>query len=82
MDFIAAFGDDAFDLAMRSGPMLAGMRRGSKWAFTSALGAYENDVPCVLLTKLNPSTSKRGERVEHRLLSGDAQLVVDFPPSN
>lgn len=78
-EFVASFGDEAFELAMASGPLLANLRANSRWAYQTALGAFENGVCVTLLTKLYSSAKRPLERVEHRLVSGDAQLVVDFP---
>lgn len=77
-EFLAEFDDDAFDLAMASGPLLGHLRAGSRWAYSSALGAYENGVPVVLMTRIC-SDKRPKDRIEHRLLSGDPQLTVDFP---
>lgn len=77
-EFLAEYGEDGLALALASGPLVSALRPGSKWAYTTVLGAYENGVSVVMLTRLS-SAKRTLDRVEHRLVSGDAQLMVDFP---
>lgn len=78
-DFIVEHGAEAFELAMRAAPLFGEMKTGSRWALKSAISAYEDGVPVVLASRLHSGSKNPHERVEHRLLSGDARFVVDFP---
>lgn len=77
--FIADHGPEDFELLMRSGAMMGDLRNDSKWALKSAVGAYEEHASIVLMTRIHRDAKRSGERVEMRLVSGDARLVVDFP---
>lgn len=76
--FVSEHGAAAFELALHGGEVLKSLRSSSEWAYKSAIGAYQEGVPVVLLTRLHSGAKRAGERVEMRLLSGEAQLAVDF----